>query len=95
MSAYMIVQATVTNPEKFAEYAERTPAVVEKFGGRYLVLGRDVDTLEGDWEHQSVVISEWPSMEAARRFWQSPEYEELKQTRKSALDAVVLLVNGV
>ena len=39
MPAYMVVQATVTKPEQFTEYAERMPALVEKFGGKYRVLG--------------------------------------------------------
>ncbi len=95
MPAYMIVQATVTNPEQFTEYAERTPALVEKYGGRYLALGSDVEKLEGDWDYQSVVISEWPSMDAARAFWHSAEYEELKKVREGALDATVLLANGL
>lgn len=95
MPAYIIVQATVTNPEGFAEYAKRTPAVVAKHGGRYLAKGRDVEALEGAWDHQSVVISEWPSMDAARAFWRSDDYEALKQTRAGALEATVLLVNGV
>ena len=49
MPAYMVVQATVTKPEQFAEYAERMPALVEKYGGTYRVLGGEVETLEGDW----------------------------------------------
>ena len=44
MPAYMVVQATVTNPEQFTEYAERMPALVEKFGGTYRVLGGEVET---------------------------------------------------
>ncbi len=95
MSAYMIIQATVTKPEQFAEYVERTPAVVAQYGGRYLALGRDIDRLEGDWEHQSLVISEWPSMDAAREFWNSSEYAELKNVREGAVEVSVLLVNGL
>ena len=65
MPAYMVVQATVTKPEQFAEYAQRMPALVEKHGGRYRVLGGEVETLEGDWGYQALVISEWSSMDEA------------------------------
>ena len=95
MPAYMIVQATVTKPEQFAEYAERTPGVVEQYGGRYLALGRDIDKLEGDWDYQSLVISEWPSMDAARAFWRSSEYAELRKVREGTVDVSVLLVEGL
>lgn len=95
MPAYMVVQATVTKPEQFAEYAERMPALVEKYGGTYRVLGGEVETLEGDWSHQALVISEWPSMDAARKMWHSDDYAELKKLREGALDVTVLLADGV
>ena len=95
MSAYMVVQATVTKPEQFAEYAQRMPALVEKFGGKYLALGGEVEKLEGDWGYQALVISEWPSMDAARTMWHSDEYAELKKVRQGAVDVSVLLTEGV
>ena len=95
MPAYMIVQATVTNPEQFAEYAARMPALVEKYGGKYRVLGGEVETLEGGWGYQALVISEWPSMDQARNMWYSDEYAELKKAREGALDVTVLLADGL
>ncbi|MCY4211763.1 MAG: DUF1330 domain-containing protein [Gammaproteobacteria bacterium] len=94
MPAYMIVQATVTKPEQFAEYAQRMPALVAKYGGKYLALGGAVEKLEGDWDHQALVISEWPSMDAARTLWHSDDYAELKKVREGAVDVSVLLVEG-
>ena len=95
MPAYMVVQATVTKPEQFAEYAQRMPALVEKRGGRYRVLGGEVESLEGDWGYQVLVISEWTSMDEARTFWHSDEYAELKKVREGALDVTVLLADGL
>ncbi|MGI9229148.1 MAG: DUF1330 domain-containing protein [Gammaproteobacteria bacterium] len=95
MSAYMIIQGKVTKPEQFAEYAAKTPKLIEKFGGRYLALGRDLEVLEGEWNYQAVVISEWESMDAAKKFWDSPEYAELKKIREGSIDVTVLLVNGL
>jgi len=94
MPAYMIVQATVTKPEQFAEYAQRMPALVAKYGGKYLALGGAVEKLEGDWDHQALVISEWPSMDAVRTLWHSDDYAELKKVREGAVDVSVLLVEG-
>lgn len=95
MPAYMVVQATVTKPEQFAEYAQRMPALVEKHGGRYRVLGGEVESLEGDWGYQVLVVSEWTSMDEARTFWHSDEYAELKKVREGALDVIVLLADGL
>ena len=95
MPAYMVVQATVTEPEQFAEYAERMPALVEIFGGTYRVLAGEVETLEGDWGYQALVISEWSSMDQARSMWHSDEYAELKKVREGAVDVTVLLADGL
>ncbi len=95
MPAYMVVQATVTNPDQFAAYAERIPAMVEKYGGRYRAQGGEVDTLEGEWGYQALIIVEYPSMEQARTMWHSDEYAELKKLREGAVDLTVLLTDGL
>ena len=95
MPAYMVVQATVTKPEQFSEYAQRMPALVEKHGGRYRVRGGEVEILEGEWGYKALIISEWSSMDAVRAFWHSDEYAELKKTREGALDVTVLLADGL
>ena len=48
MSAYMIVQAEITNPEKFPEYQKLALPAVQKYKGK--ILGRGApDTVEGQW----------------------------------------------
>ena len=78
MSAYILVEATLTQPKHFAAYARAVPAVVARYGGTYLVLGGDQESLEGDWGEQRIVIHHWPSMAAARAFWFSEEYAALQ-----------------
>jgi uncharacterized protein (DUF1330 family) len=96
MSAYMIVQARITQPEKFRAYTAVVPALVTRFGGRYLVLGGATQKLEGDgWPEVKTVISEWPSRAAAQAFWQSEEYREACKLRDGAGDFTVVLVDGL
>ena len=95
MPAFMVVQATVTNPDQFAGYAERIPAMAEKYGGRYLARGGEVETLEGEWGYQALIIVEYPSMDQARTMWYSDEYKELKKLREGAVDITVLLADGL
>ncbi len=92
MAAFMIIQANITDPERFLEYAKRAPALIEKYGGRYRVMRGLSEQLEGPKDDRKIVVSEWPSMDAARQFWNSPEYEELKQMREGAADVDVHLV---
>ncbi len=92
MGAFMIIQADIRNPEQFLEYAKRAPALIEKFGGRYRCMRGQVEQLEGEPDDRKIVVSEWPSMEAAQSFWNSDEYAELKLVREGAADIDVHLV---
>lgn len=95
MSAYIIVESNVTNPEQFAEYAKRAPAAVEKFGGKYLVRGGDVVPYEGGWEPPRITVVEFESMEKAKAAFESPEYLEAKKHREGAAEFKVVFVQGV
>jgi uncharacterized protein (DUF1330 family) len=48
MSAYVIVDITVTDPAGYEEYKKLAPAAVAAYGGKYLARGGRVETLEGD-----------------------------------------------
>ncbi|MCE3001742.1 MAG: DUF1330 domain-containing protein [Xanthomonadaceae bacterium] len=95
MPAYMIVEARITDLPRFRAYAEANPPLVARFGGRYLAIRTATEPLEGDWEGAKVVISEWPDMDAARRYWHSPEYAAVKRLREGTGTFRVLLVDGL
>lgn len=96
MPAYMVVLARIGNREAFlADYAPAAAALVERFGGRYVLRGRGGALLEGTLaDGQSVIISEWPDRTAALRFWNSPEYAAAKRLRDGLADCQVLLIDG-
>jgi len=91
MGALMIIQADVTNPQQFMEYAKVAPVLIEKFGGRYRCMRGELEQLEGNPDNRKIVVSEWPSMDAARTFWNSPEYAEAKKLREGAADIHVYI----
>jgi uncharacterized protein (DUF1330 family) len=62
-------------------YAAKLPPLYEQYGGEYVAIGAGVEVLEGDYAPESFVIAHWPSMEAARAFWNSPEYDALRRAR--------------
>ena len=84
MGAFMIIQAEITNLEQFMEYSRRAPALIEKYGGRYRCMRGAHVQLEGQPDSRKIVVSEWPSMEAAQAFWDSDEYQQLKAVREGA-----------
>lgn len=97
MSAYMIILAELDDPSGFRDYAVAAAALIVKFGGEYVVRGaQNTITLEGDWpEEEKVVISKWPSVEAAQEFWNSPEYTEVKKLRLGKARVKVRVLEGV
>ena len=95
MTAYIIVEAIVHDPETFSAYAKKVPAIVAQFGGEYLVLGGPQQSLEGDWSHSRVVMHRWPSAEQAKAFWDSDEYAAAKPLRAGTGEFRVILVEGV
>jgi len=94
MPAYLIARVRVTDPERYREYAALAPEAIARYGGRYLVRGGPITPLEGPEERDRIVVVEFPSMEHARKFWSSPEYELAKTRREGAATGQFLLVEG-
>jgi uncharacterized protein (DUF1330 family) len=96
MPAYMIVTAKVHDRERFiADYGAAAAALIPQFGGEYLLRGPGAECLEGSFgEGASMVISKWPDRAAARAFWNSPDYAEVKKLREGLADVQVLLIDG-
>ena len=94
MAAYIVARIQITKPEQYREYTLRTPAVVAKYGGRFIVRGAEVHSLEGPAEPRRIVILEFPTIERARAFWSSPEYSRLRKFREGAGEAQFILVDG-
>ena len=95
MPAYLIARIHVTDPEKYRGYMALSPAAIEKYGGRFLARGGEIATLEGEPEERRVVIVEFPSLEAARTFYDSPEYREARAAREGAAEAQFFVVEGL
>ncbi len=95
MAAYLIAQVNVTDPDRFADYRAAVPAVIANYGGRYIIRGGDVEAFEGSHDGRRLVIVEFPSIDRARAFWQSPEYREVRRLREGAAIMDVVAVEGV
>jgi uncharacterized protein (DUF1330 family) len=95
VAAYFIVEIDVQDATAFEEYRKQVPATIAKYGGRYLVRGGRTETLEGDWHPKRVVVLEFPSLEQARTFYDSPEYGPLKALRLRSATSKLLLVEGL
>ncbi len=92
--AYIVVQAEVTNPQRYAEYAKLSPGIIAKYGGKFLARGGKTVTLEGPPAKNRVVVIEFPSLEKAEEFYRSAEYTEAKKLREGAATAQFIAVEG-
>ena len=95
MPAYVIIQGHITDTSRYDEYKTKTPATLNKYGGKFIVRGGAAEDLEGKWDTGRVVILEFPSVEAAKRWYNSPEYREARAIRAGAANMTFTVVEGV
>jgi uncharacterized protein (DUF1330 family) len=95
MPAYVVVEIEVTDPIKYEKYKQLAPASIRKYGGRYLVRGGSVETLEGKWTPRRFVILQFDSMQQAKAWWDSPEYREAKLLRQASARTEMICAPGL
>ena len=94
MPVYVIADGRASDPSQLEEYRRRNATLVPEHGGRFLVRGGAHEVLEGDWNPNRLVVMEFPDRQAARRWYESPEYVALRAQRQSVADTDMILVEG-
>lgn len=94
MTAYLHGNIQIHDMDLYKEYTAQVPAVIAKYGGRYLVRGGAVEVVEGDVSVKRQVILEFPDMTALKTFYFSKEYAPLKDVRLQAATGSILLIEG-
>lgn len=95
MAAYVIAIIDVTDPEGYKEYARQVPATIARYGGRYLMRGGAMELREGEWPGARTVIVEFPSLDRAREWYDSPEYRPVRTIRQATSRGRVAFFEGV
>ena len=95
MAAYLVVQINVKDQDEFEKYKVMAAPAISAYGGKYLVRGGAMTSLEGDWKPERFVIVEFESTERAMQWWNSKEYEEAKNLRQRIATTLMILVEGV
>lgn len=94
MAGYIVADIAITDPDGYQKYAQQTAGTLEPYGGKFLVRGGQPETLEGDWETKRIVIIEFPSVEQAKAWYDSPEYEAIKSIRQRSAVSNILIAHG-
>jgi uncharacterized protein (DUF1330 family) len=92
--AIYVSEFEVTDPEGIKPYSAAVDATFAPFGGRYVVRGGKVASLEGEPTRRIVMI-EFPSMEQARAWYDSPAYRAIRPIRQRSATSHVFIVQGV
>jgi uncharacterized protein (DUF1330 family) len=94
MAAYLIVEVEVTDPVAYEAYKPLAGASVARHGGKFIVRGGKTQSMEGGWDPKRIVVLEFPSMDAAKAFYDSPDYQEALKIRLATSRSKAILVEG-
>jgi uncharacterized protein (DUF1330 family) len=94
MAAYLVADTDIVDHQTYDEYKRQVAPVIAKFGGRFLVRGGKHSVLEGTWQPHRLVVIEFPSMDALRAWYDSPEYAPLLALRQPAATDHLVAVEG-
>jgi uncharacterized protein (DUF1330 family) len=94
MAAYIVAQFDVKDWDKFREYGKRTARTIASFGGRFIARGGEMVTLEGPQDTMRIVLMEFPSIEKATAFYQSPDYTVTRKLREGCAVAKFVAIDG-
>ncbi len=94
MPAYVVVEIEVHDPVRYDEYKKLAPPTIAAYGGRYVARGGKTETLEGGWAPKRLVILEFPSLEQAKKWHDSPEYREARELRQKTTNSKMVVIEG-
>jgi len=93
---YLFVELDITDLTTFNErYVPSVRPVLEQFGGRFLISDEQPVVREGGRTVRKVVLIEFASIETAKAFYDSPEYQSVMPHRLRSANAHLYVLNGV
>jgi uncharacterized protein (DUF1330 family) len=95
LSAYVIVDIQVTNPQIYEDYKKLAPACVAAYGGEYLARGGQTEVLEGEWAPSRLVILRFDRCEQVKKWLNSPEYTPVKALRYQSTHTNMVVIEGI
>ena len=92
--AFYISEFEVTDAEGIRPYSAAVESTFAPFGGRYVVRGGQVTSLEGEATKRIVMIA-FPSVEQAQAWYDSPAYRAIRPIRHRSAKSKVFIVEGL
>jgi|TARA_R110001583_G_scaffold175436_1_gene330001 uncharacterized protein (DUF1330 family) len=83
--AYIILQAEIVDVDMFFnQYAVPAEVEVDFYGGKPLVATFDKEVFEGEWDNNWTIILTFPSLDAAKEWYYSDNYQAVLPYRHAA-----------
>ena len=98
MPGYIVNLIDIADHQKFGEYAKAVGPSLAKYGGRVELRGPIVDVVEGHLDTQKdtrLVVLAFPSLDNARRWYESDEYKPLIAQREAISTTTAFFIDGV
>jgi uncharacterized protein (DUF1330 family) len=93
--AYVLFTETVNDSAAMDQYVKKALPTIAKAGGRPIAFDPTPQVLEGDWYGPQTVVLEFDSVEAARAWYQSSDYQAVIGERHAAATAKAVIVSGL
>ena len=91
---YAIFTETIKDRAGYDGYVMKALPTILQTGGKAIVADDNAEVIEGDWHGPRVVILEFESVEAARDWYNSPEYQAIVGERFASAEADAAIVSG-
>ena len=95
MSAIMVAQITVRDPEKLKEYSRIAPDTIAPYNGKFLFFGKKAEIICGTHDHEFIGVLEFPDKESIKAWYNSPEYQAVIPIRDEASEMVFVTYDPV
>ncbi|OLS19094.1 MAG: hypothetical protein HeimC2_42830 [Candidatus Heimdallarchaeota archaeon LC_2] len=99
MSAYLIADITISDPNKYSEYLKFVGATLTKFGGKLVIAVGEhsrgkIEVIEGNWNPKHLVMVEFEHLDLIKKWYSSSEYQEILNLRNESSQANFIAVEN-
>lgn len=95
MTAYVIARADIKDRDRYQKYLDVTPSIIKKYGGVVIACSENPLTFEGSDENRRIILIQFSSIEKAKEFYHSPEYQKARKLRTEAATGEMIVVDGL
>jgi uncharacterized protein (DUF1330 family) len=94
VSSYFIALIDIRDPVRYEQYLAGFDEVFKKFEGQVISVEDRPTVLEGEWPAARTVLIRFPNDQELRRWYESPEYQQLARYRREASVASIAIISG-